>query len=355
MKKTDISLRKNEIAAVMPHFNVGHILFVRPCGGTANASNIVVTRAGQFFLKRRNCRYSSPENLAYDHFVMRELQRHGLPVPKLVRTVTGSRWVEYQGHVYELYHAIERGTTPNVIDDLQITVAGEMLAHFHVATENIAPPGNKAFGRFWDPKNALKLLRPLTKRAQAGNVGTLEGMQATEAAAILQALEREIVEIEEAVSDDVYEALHHTIIHGDWHPANLKFDGSVIVGIFDFDWVDYQPRMVDVADGLLYTCGIRPPVDGPGDIWSLTATPELQMSRMRNFVAAYARACPPDVTEITALPGLMAARWIYSRVDAADRKIKPEDQIRFVLREVMAPLEWLRKNRGELTTYGWWD
>ena len=353
MSKTDIRLREDEIATVVPRFRVGPILFTRPCGGTANASLIVVTPSGQYFLKRRNPRYCEPQQLVYDHHVLKALYDKGLPVPKAVTTPSKSRWVEDAGHIYELYHFIE-GTVHASPNMAQIAEAGAVLARLHSATADLNPPGKKSFGRFWDPQQAIEMLQKLLQRANNGDIGSVQDLSASGAAEVLEYLIAEAAGVEQSLPDSSYWALPQTIIHGDWHPANLKFNDDRVAGIFDFDWVDRQPRMVDIADGLIYLCGIRASTDGADDIWTLTETPEFNWARMRAFFSAYAAIHRPTDAELAALSYLIAARWIYARVDAADRKIPEPDQLRFVLRNVTSPLDWLHKNRQALAKHGWW-
>ena len=354
MTKTDIRLRDGEIASVLPQFGVGPVLFTRPSGGTANASIVIVARGGQYVLKRRNPRYCNPQQLVYDHYVLHAVRRNGLPVPQPVKTPSGSRWLEHEEHIYELYRFLD-GKVEADPSVGQIAASGSMLARFHQTTEALQPPGSKSFGRFWDPRKAIVMLNGLLERARAGNTGNLAEMDATEAANVLVYLLAQTAAVEERLPDERYWALPQTIIHGDWHPANLKFDGEEVAGIFDFDWVDRQPRMVDIADGMLYVCGVRPAVKGLGDIWSLTVTPRLELPRMRVLMAAYAETQPLTKAEVAALADLMTVRWVYSRVDAAERKVAEFDQVRFVLREVATPLQWLAEHREVLAQDGWWS
>ncbi len=353
MSKTDIAFRDNEIAAIMPHYPVGPVVFTRPCSGTANAGVVVVTREGQFFLKRRNPRYCDAAAIAYDHHVLKALVRAGLPCPRVINTIPGSRWLEHDGQVYELFEFID-GTVLHTPDDAQLAAAGDILARLHQVTEALSPPGSKGFGRLWDPLRALQMLEPFIARAVNGDTGSLGAHDRDQAAAQLGALAAQLRQIATDLPDSEYAALPHAVIHGDWHPANVKYSGATIAGIFDFDWVDRQPRRVDVADGLLFFCGLRHSVGGSGDIWTLTEAPTLQIDRMRTFMAGYAAHIRPTAAEAEALPDLMAARWIYARIDAAVRKVDVDDQVRFILRDVLAPLQWLAEHRAVISAEGWW-
>ncbi len=71
MPPAPISLPRSEVADVLRSYNQGKLQFIRPAAGTANPAVIAVTSTGQFFIKRRNPRYCSSEQLSYDHDVIR--------------------------------------------------------------------------------------------------------------------------------------------------------------------------------------------------------------------------------------------------------------------------------------------
>ncbi|MFP3903139.1 MAG: phosphotransferase [Armatimonadota bacterium] len=337
MSATDTRLNQEEIDAVMPHWGVGPVLFTRPAGGTANASVIVVTRGGQFVLKRRNPRYCGPGEREYDHHVMHRLHRGGLPVPKVIHTRSDSRWVQYRDNTYELFEFIE-GTTHIARNDAQVAEAGALLAKFHRATEALDPPGEKHFGRFWDPADARGLLERFIRQAHN------EGNNASTPPNAVEALEELITVCEDVaqdVPDSIYWDLPSPIIHGDWHPWNVSWNDDRIAGIFDFDWVDRQPRLVDIADGLLYFCPLTEDLSDSPDIWQLSQAFEPDVHRIGVFLGAYDRLETLTDRELKLLPHFARIRWIYSRVDAADRKVEPENQLHFILRDVFVPLKWL--------------
>lgn len=339
MGTTDTSLCETEIRAVLPHWRVGPVLFTRPIGGTANASKIVVTRSGQFVLKRRNPRYCKSGQPEYDHHVLHHLWRAGLPVPKVLRTEGESRWVEHEGSLYELYGYIDGQVHP-AANDAQMAEAGRLLAQFHEATSALQPPGEKHFGRFWDPTEAIRLVGLFLDRIGVGDTGTSR-MPGDEIAGVLADLRDRCETVREEVPDEVYWDLPSPIIHGDWHPWNIRWQGDKIVGIFDFDWVDRQPRLVDIADGILYFCPIRAADTETPDIRELTRAFEPDRDRIGVFLQAYDKLRPLTDRELKLLPSFATIRWIYSRLDAADRKIPEPEQIEFIIREVTVPLKWL--------------
>ena len=67
----DLTLTPREALDVLSAWSVGNdVAFPRPGSGTANASIVVRTETGEYFLKRRNPHYATLDQLAYDHNVM---------------------------------------------------------------------------------------------------------------------------------------------------------------------------------------------------------------------------------------------------------------------------------------------
>lgn len=51
-----------------------------------------------------------------------------------------------------------------------------------------------------------------------------------------------------------YEKLPKQIVHFDLHPGNVNFKGSILTGIFDFDWVRFDSRITDLACSIGQSC-----------------------------------------------------------------------------------------------------
>jgi homoserine kinase type II len=328
-------------------------VFMRPGGGTANASVIIVGSRGQFFLRRRNIRYSAPDQLTFDHSVLHELAKAGLPVPKIIRTPQGSRWVEHDGRIYELFDLIEgQDADPESLEE--IAEAARVLAKLHLATKDLEPSGKKAWPRYFDPKAQLKGLKEAKKLLKSGMAGDFGNIEPQEVAETIDFLIDQAKFADEKLPDKLYWSFPQTIIHGDWHPANLKFKDHKIVGIFDFDWASRQPRVVDVTDGLLFFGSRRKGKIEGADIWSLTQPFELDWDRMALFMREYRAQINLTREEMSALPDLMIARFLYMRVDAMVRKIEPKNQLRFLVTGVKGPFEWIGENEERLRQ-GEWD
>ncbi|MEI6501004.1 MAG: phosphotransferase, partial [Armatimonadota bacterium] len=213
--------------------------------------------------------------------------------------------------------------------------------------------GKKEWPRYFDPKVQLKGLKEAKKLLKSGIPGDMGTVPPQEVAETIDFLIAQAKFAEETLPDKLYASFPQTIIHGDWHPANLKFRDHKIVGIFDFDWVSRQPRIVDVTDGLLFFGSQRASAIDGSDIWSLTQPFELVWERMQAFMGEYRKHVNLTREELVALPDLMVARWLYNRVDAMVRKVEPKDQLRFLVSGVRGPFEWIAENEERLRKAEW--
>jgi homoserine kinase type II len=288
-------------------------------GGTANPAVVVETLEGRLFLKRRNPRYSAPEVLRHDHALMEHLAAKGFPAPLALRSRDGRRWTEADG---------------------EIEKAGRCLAAFHAATADFEPPPGKEWPRYHDPaKTAAAMEWALAELEPTPG----ERDQITQLRAIADALAS-------GLPDDRYWSFPGGLVHGDWHPANVKYARWAICGVFDLDWATRQPRMVDVADGIIFFAGVRRvPLDA-GDIRSLTQTFALEPERTEAFLRGYGRGRAMAAREMAALPDFMLARWLYCRADPMQRKVAPAEAVTFLLDGIWPPIEAIRSLRDVTST-----
>lgn len=298
-------------------------------GGTANRNYLVEGGPDRFVLRCRSPRYSHPAQIAFDHAFMQHLADCGLEGPLPIPTESGGTWFDYGGNTYEL-HCYWPGHPFDWGDLSQLICAAQSLRRFHDAAATFIPPQRKRVPREDAPDDIAAGLADLR-----GVVGTPTGR------AVLGALEGWSRRIAEAVPDAAFWSLPCLTVHGDVHPGNVNFAGGRM-RLFDLDCASWQPRARDVADGLLYFCARR---DGPFDastIVRLTRTCWLEPARNRLFVEAYGGL---TAAEEAALPWLVAARWIYSRVRG--RLKLPRDQWEAYLVEgVLVPLEQLEGTGG---------
>lgn len=105
-------------------------------------------------------------------------------------------------------------------------------------------------------------------------------------------------------------------VHCDYHPGNLKFQGSKGIGLFDFDWSKVDYRLFDVALALVYFVSI----------WRGEKQGSLRLDKFEFFLKTYHQNCRKlaDLDPLTAeeqnmmVPMLAAANLYVLNWDLMD-------------------------------------
>jgi len=329
------SIDEGTLGRVLGRYDLGGLYHVKGSGGgTANVNLVVVSPRGTFFLRRRHPRYSSPDQVIYEHALMRHLADKGVGGPLPVETRDGQTAVCDGPDVYELQHFVE-GAAFDPESAEQLRAAARALAAFHAALDDFAPPVPKALPRYDDPASIL-----------AGFTSLLPHATPDEADGI-----RRVLDVAERLAADfpnaAYDALPHGIIHGDYHPANVLYRGDEVAGIFDLDWVSRQPRVRDLGDGITYFGGRRAASLDGADIYSLTQGIEYDIGRAGAFLDAYRESRQVAEAEVRAMPLVALARWLFAKV-AGMRKVPEAERAAFALRDALTPVAWLEEHGDEL-------
>ncbi|GAG19328.1 unnamed protein product, partial [marine sediment metagenome] len=155
------------------------------------------------------------------------------------------------------------------------------------------------------------------------------------------------LEIERQLSDRSYYLTPSTYIHGDFHPVNLKSEQSKIIGIFDFDWVSLQPRLRDVADGLLFVASVRKTDYRSSDIVSLTQAVHFDLKKTQVFLQSYEATTELSSKEKGLIPWFIKARWLNCRIEGT-RKIAEGQRIAYLLQDIDETLDSLLEIESKL-------
>jgi len=97
-------------------------------------------------------------------------------------------------------------------------------------------------------------------------------------------------------------------IHCDFHQGNLKYKGSEVAGVFDFDWSKIDLRIFDLGLALVYFCAR----------WDDRAAGSLNLDKCEMFLQTYNQACattanpgPISRFEKSYLPSMLAAGNLF--------------------------------------------
>ena len=322
------------IDKVLKFYPFGSLLGVIEGGGTANLNLVVETEKGKFFLKCRRPQYASRERIIFEDAFQNHLKRKGLPVYPSLKTKEGKNFVTWEDRVFQLYPYVE-GDIFSEENFGELIEVSRVLGRFHLAANSFSPPVPKELPRYDDPKimrEKLEKVRKIVKKEEGEKIDFLINLT---------------LGIEKKLPDKVYHSLPHTYFHGDFHPVNLKFQEGKLVGIFDFDWVSLQPRLRDIADGILFFASLKKEKYQTNDIASLTQAVNFDLKRTKTFLQFYEESAKILSTERKLLPWFIRARWLNCRIEGM-RKVPKEKRIPYLLKDIFKPLNSLEKIENKI-------
>lgn len=146
-----------------------------------------------------------------------------------------------------------------------------------------------------------------------------------------------------------YNEMPHLVIHGDYHPGNIKFQDGKVSGIFDFDWSNVDLRCFDVAIALLYFCSV----------WNGIDAEKLLLDRIESFLGAYQKAAekmsgigPLNMMELEHLPEMIhlgnvyVIDWILERFYTTNG-LDPDEYKNYLIHYVQV-VQWMERNWDQL-------
>lgn len=316
------------MARVACAFGLGAVQDIHPLGGTATPKWAVTTERGKFVIRVRPAEFSSPERTPFAHAVLNRLADASMPVPRALSRADGATTCSLHGLTYEVLSWINgkpwRAGNPDAAKNL-----GTFLARFHQLTAELIVDDAKSMPREDHPavlQDSLARLRGLPASPE----------QRRQLGAIARLLQRGRQELEATL----YPGLPRAVIHGDFHPGNVRFCGAEVAALYDFDYLAAQARVRDLVDALIFFASVRTSPLEPDSIRSLTQPFVPDAARAHPLFAGYQSVLPLTADEWRALPLLLRSRWIQMRLRGS-RKVPPEQQLDFALDGFDQVIQWL--------------
>ncbi|MFQ3668385.1 MAG: phosphotransferase [Fimbriimonadaceae bacterium] len=225
---------------------------VRPGGRPLNASALVECERGLFFVKRRLGVSRKPAMLAEEHRFVEHLRRSGVPAPEILRTQTGSTFLDAGADLYEVQARAEgddlyqgRHTWQPFLDERHAFSVGETFRRIREASEGFpaaAVPDPGIFGGRFVLGRADDLGEAIAERAAsldplASFLGEIPGW-------------RDDLKVFEPFLEKVRPWLRRTPeqwIHGDPQANNCFFRDDAVVSVIDFHLGGPAPALLDLA------------------------------------------------------------------------------------------------------------
>lgn len=318
-----------EALMVVSRYDVGAIHAVRDFKrGSRRAPKLLLkTDHGLVMLKRLAPGRDDPAHVASNHQVQRVLSEGGFPLPRLARSRgTGDTVVELNRRLYELYEVVKG--VPFDLSPEHAFEAGRTLAQFHGLLDGHALQW-QILGTSYHRHAAVEAhLAQLRVKLTPDLHQTIDHLS--------QSYARAGNEADEAG----YETWPRVVVHGDWHPGNMLFGQGNVVAVFDYDTVQLQPRMNDIANGALQFSLMR----SPGDPAGWPESPD--EARLRMFIQGYDSVSRSLVSkaELAGLPWLMVealiaepiiqigARGVFGTLDARPALVMVDRKVRWLVK-----------------------
>ncbi len=276
----------------------------------------IVCESGQFLLKRRAPGRDDTGRIELAHELQRRLQGAAFPVAPLVPTRSGETVVQIDGRSYELFRYVESegySKTPEAAG-----AAGGALARLHAITASFGPMAEVLHGSFHASRTVEQALERIPEA-----VGHVEpdvdraGLRRT-----CRLLRKGYLEAMRRAETAGWRTLSRQVVHGDWHPGNVLFRSDEVVAVLDFDSARIEPRIVDVANGLIQFTMLMASSEDP------TLWPEgFDGRRIETFLRRY------DDALRTPLPGGLAAP-----LEAAEQDALPWLMVEALIAETALPI-----------------
>jgi homoserine kinase type II len=332
---------KDELTRVLGHYSLGELRTARRAEhGFVNDNWIVETERGRYFLKRRHPSLRRPARIRAQHQLIAWLRQAGFPAPTIVRSVSGETLVTMNGELYEIQGFIE-GEPYDPHRAQHFDQAARTLGRYHACVHGFAPETLCRQGQLYSPKISNDILARLRQAWQLDQDPTL-----AQTAHQLAAYTSEL-----AARFAGHGQLHTLVIHGDYYAGNLLFRGDRIVGVVDYDKANWQPRIAELAETLIYFAS-----PCPGHLEHLVYPGFLEWEPFVRFLRGYvsvtqrAHTVTLRESEVHALPDYIACIWLsMSLRRLLEQEPRRPPYAAQALQEALALADWASANAVRMT------
>ncbi len=303
-----------EVRDVIAHYPLKNIRTIREFerGSRRSPKVIIHSDEGEFLLKRRAKKADLELRAIWNHAVILKLEEMHQPVARLIGTTnTSDSMVMRDGLVYELFEYVDgRRWSSSVIETSR---AGACLGQLHRAVCDFSPRVKPPTGTFHDSE----VIRSAILRVERSILQADPSCSGDEVAALVENIKSQYLKANTKLKKAGYDQLKTQPIHGDWHPGNVLFangkdddnEGDV-VAVIDFDASRCEPRVIDLANGMLHFA-MRSRSNASPEAWP----PSLSGGRLRAFSEGWCAAVQnPLESEFACLPWLMIEATIAESV-----------------------------------------
>jgi homoserine kinase type II len=342
------------------HYDLGDLSNAEELhGGTVNRSfAITVKKKGHSvkYLIRRYKPAIAEKEIKFEHAFIRYLKANGFDlVADVISTKTGNTYVK-QGPtttgathpdfwaVFEFIEGEDRYTWVDTrVAPEDMISAAEVLADLHQAGQSFRTPQGAERNQ---PKinDFLPTFRQVyAAYSQKAGKTRFDQCFLQHRDPILSVVDRALIPAQDV------SRMPQIPVHCDYHQGNLKYEGSQVIGVFDFDWSKIDLRIFDLALSLVYFCACW---DGP-------AAGSLMLDKFELFLGAYNKRCTKPAgpgflsgLEKAYLPVVLAAANLYvlhwALVDFYSIENPDDDEYMVYLNHYLKLMDWIEAQKDRI-------
>jgi len=299
----------------------------------------VTTDSGRYAVRNRPPSHGDPNMVRAQHRLMLHLARMGFPVPRLVCGGSGETFVVEGDACYEIQTWIDGGHC----DDRRPThraAAARTLAAYHCAVDGFDDPQLHQHVARYHPQRLALIAGELA-------MGTTPDV----APAFVSPVDRLV-----AHADDLhlrlvaFDQLPTLVIHGDYYGQNLLFKGDEVSGLVDYDQAHWAPRIVEVAEALIYFGREALGADSsPARFHHIVYDGWVDVTLAAQFLRTYLEVAPLTQRELRVLPDVMRLIWLSASL-RPPLELPLSSGNREALNEVVALADWAHAHAAGIVT-----
>ena len=342
------------------HYDLGDLSNAEELlGGTVNRSFAITSKKDDHCVKYLVRRYNpaiAENEIRFEHALINHLKENGFALAAgVIPSKTGDTYVKQEwtdkdrSHidlwaVYEFIEGEGRYTwvDTNITPEDMISAA-EVLANLHQAGQNFRKPEGS-------DRLQPQIMEFLPTFRQVYAACTPKAGKTRFDQRFLQYHDRILRAVDQAlIPEHDRSKMPQLPIHCDYHQGNLKYEGSQVIGVFDFDWSKIDLRLFDLALALVYFCACW---DGP-------AAGSLMLDKFELFLSAYndkcaSKASPGPLIELEKafLPSMLAAANLFvlhwTIVDFYSVEDPDDDEYRVYLNHGLKLMNWIEAQKDRL-------
>lgn len=213
-------------------------------GGVLNSVFLLRASGREYVLKKHQFR-NSYEKLREVLLVLGHLESYGFPADFVEVSESGLAAFSFCGDLYSLHRRLEGQyvSSSSQLNRQQLKSCASTLVDYHRAVWCLSEGGGGRGGSLLplqfslDFMPARELIKSCCVRFDSGGA--------------LRAALAAVDQLEVSLDRSLVRSLPQLYIHGDYRLPNMVFDGNNVSGVFDWDLVQYAPRLLDVCGELL--------------------------------------------------------------------------------------------------------